>query len=106
MSKTNSNPSPNNPNPSLAMNYEDRVEVSAARILKNKHDEFEVEYNKEKATLDAKYQNIYYPLFENGIVIEIIHHRRGLIVGIGIGILWRATKDILEHWTPAIVEER
>nr|GMC90972.1 uncharacterized protein LOC109180791 [Ipomoea batatas] len=81
-----------------AMNYEDRVEVSAARILKNqllsfaggpdesfqslnsstevqrrvialretqnKHDEFEVEYNKEKATLDAKYQNIYYPLYE------------------------------------------
>nr|GMD48482.1 hypothetical protein Iba_chr10fCG6790 [Ipomoea batatas] len=44
--------------------------------------------------------------FENGIVIEIIHHRQGLIVGIGIGILWRATKDIVEHWTLAIVEER
>nr|GMC82864.1 nucleosome assembly protein 1;3 [Ipomoea batatas]GMC86980.1 nucleosome assembly protein 1;3 [Ipomoea batatas] len=32
--------------------------------VQNKHDEFEVEYNKEKATLDAKYQNIYYPLYE------------------------------------------
>nr|GLL41376.1 UPF0481 protein At3g47200-like [Ipomoea trifida] len=43
--------------------------------------------------------------FENEIVIEIIHHRRGLIVGIGIGILWPATKDIVEHGTLTIVEE-
>nr|GMC57745.1 hypothetical protein Iba_chr02aCG8590 [Ipomoea batatas]GMC62822.1 hypothetical protein Iba_chr02cCG7480 [Ipomoea batatas] len=44
-------------------------------------------------------------LFENEIVIEIIHHHRGLIVGIGIGILWPATKDIVEHGTLTIVEE-
>nr|GMD50092.1 nucleosome assembly protein 1;3-like [Ipomoea batatas] len=35
------------------------------RLLRpNKHDEFEVEYNKEKAALDAKYHKIYYPLYQ------------------------------------------
>nr|GMD54192.1 nucleosome assembly protein 1;2-like [Ipomoea batatas] len=32
--------------------------------IKNKHDEFEVEYSKEKAALDAKYHKIYYPLYQ------------------------------------------
>nr|GMC65433.1 nucleosome assembly protein 1;3-like [Ipomoea batatas] len=33
-------------------------------LVSNKHDEFEVEYSKEKAALDAKYQKIYYPLYD------------------------------------------
>nr|GMD52222.1 nucleosome assembly protein 1;3-like [Ipomoea batatas] len=32
--------------------------------VQNKHDEFEVEYSKEKAALDAKYHKIYYPLYQ------------------------------------------
>nr|GMD86275.1 nucleosome assembly protein 1;3-like isoform X2 [Ipomoea batatas] len=36
----------------------------ALREIQNKHDEFEVEYSKEKAALDAKYQKIYYPLYD------------------------------------------
>nr|GLL19941.1 nucleosome assembly protein 1;3-like [Ipomoea trifida] len=36
----------------------------ALREIQNKHDEFEVEYSKEKAALNAKYQKIYYPLYD------------------------------------------
>nr|GMC61519.1 nucleosome assembly protein 1;3-like isoform X1 [Ipomoea batatas] len=65
-----SNPSPSNPNPSPAMNSdEDRVDASAARILRNKYDELEVQYIMEKAALDAKYQKIYYPLYQQRLKI-------------------------------------
>nr|GMC58924.1 nucleosome assembly protein 1 [Ipomoea batatas] len=38
--------------------------VIALREIQNKHYEFEVEYSKEKAALDAKYRKIYYTLHE------------------------------------------
>nr|GLL19937.1 nucleosome assembly protein 1;3-like [Ipomoea trifida] len=38
--------------------------IALREIHQNNHDEFEVEYNKEKAALDAKYRKIYYALYE------------------------------------------
>nr|GMC60978.1 nucleosome assembly protein 1;3-like isoform X2 [Ipomoea batatas] len=38
--------------------------VIALREIQNKHGELEVEYTMEKAALDAKYQKIYYPLYQ------------------------------------------
>nr|GLL19940.1 nucleosome assembly protein 1;4-like [Ipomoea trifida] len=49
---------------SLNTSPEVQRRVIALREIQNNHDEFEVEYNKEKAALDAKYRKIYYALYE------------------------------------------
>ncbi|XP_019191710.1 PREDICTED: nucleosome assembly protein 1;3-like [Ipomoea nil] len=41
-----------------------QTRLIALREIQIKHDEYEVEHNKEKEALEAKYQKIYYPLYD------------------------------------------